>query len=296
MKRILSLILIIGMLFLSSSCTGNESETDSTSLSELTVQLTGFEISQSSLESGKYHTNAIGDNWGISKIDVAIFDSEGSKVCDIKQSKGDEDFGTIKQKIHVGKYKVVAIARAGNNSQDIIITSPEQADMQEERIYDVFCAVKEVDINGQTPTTLTMSLDHVISMFCLNITDAIPDDVKSIQIIFRKDKDESRQYSTFNPSTGLQSGDYKTGRTAILTSHDPQSIKYFSFLTADEESVDITVNALNEEGTVLFTHSFENVPMKRNRKTSATGAFFTNETTTTFSYTDSWLSDYTMTF
>lgn len=298
-KTILCMLAAFSAALAFSSCSAsNEGEETYGGTAELTVLLSGFEISQTGMdavETGRMRPCVSGDVWNVKRIDAAIFDEDGGKVCEIHQTIDDEDFGTIRKTVPAGKYRIVAMARAGAASQPVTITSPTYVEMPESRLFDMFCAVKDIEIASGDPVSVVMKLSRNVSMFGLNLTDAAPDNIASVEFVFRKDG-EYRLLPTFNPTTGLADAVYQMKRLAVLGSHAPQELKYYAFLTAEEETVDITVNARTEEGDILFTHTFEGVPMRVNRKTIATGALFSGETSSTFDYTDAWLDDYGIDF
>lgn len=277
------------------SCSANsDGEEAGGGTAELTVRLSGFEITQTGMDAsgtGMMRPCVSGDVWSVKRIDAAIFDGDGGKVCEIHQTMDDEDFGTIRRTLHAGKYRIVAMARAGAASQPVTIASPTYVEMPESRLFDMFCAVRDIEIASGDASSVVMKLSRNVSMFGLSITDAVPDNITGIEFVFRRDG-EYRLLPTFNPTTGLADAVYQTRRLAVLSSHAPQELKYYAFLAADEETVDITVNARTEDGKILFTHTFEGVPMRVNRRTIATGALFSSETSTTFEYTDAWLDDY----
>lgn len=281
------------------SCSADkEGEETAGGTAELTVRLSGFEISQTGMDAaggGGMQPCVSGDVWNVKRIDAAIFDGDGGKVCEFHQTADDADFGTIRKTVHAGRYRIVAMARAGAASQPVTITSPTYVEMPESRLYDMFCAVRDIEITSGETEPVVMTLSRNVSMFGLSVTDAAPDNIYGIEFVFRVDG-EYRLLPTFNPTTGLADTGYQTKRLAVLKSRGPQELKYYAFLTADEETVDITVNARTEEGDILFTRTFEGVPMRVNRKTIATGALFSGGTSSTFEYTDAWLDDYGMEF
>jgi hypothetical protein len=82
---------------------------------------------------------------------------------------------------------------------------------------------------------------------------------------------------SFNPSTGLALTD--AGFTQV---NNPStavgatvSVTSLPFLYTDEETMDVTIAVLDDGNNVLFTHTVNNVPFKRNYKTKLRGAIFT---------------------
>ena len=57
-----------------------------------------------------------------SRLNVAVFSSDGSKVQSVAQKEGDASFGTIAMTIPAGTYKLVVIAHNGDGSATITST------------------------------------------------------------------------------------------------------------------------------------------------------------------------------
>ena len=64
----------------------------------------------------------------------------------------------------------------------------------------------------------------------------------------------------------------------------------YAFLATDEQTMDITIEALDAGENVLFTKVVSNVPLRRNRVTTLTGQVFTAGTSSaTFQVDSDWL-------
>ena len=75
-----------------------------------------------------------------------------------------------------------------------------------------------------------------------------------------------------------------TGATVKVTS--------YPFLATDEENINVTIQVLDADDNVLFAHTVNNVPFKRNRKTTLRGNIFTAGTSSAgFQLETSWLTD-----
>ena len=92
----------------------------------------------------------------------------------------------------------------------------------------------------------------------------------------------SASYSTsytFDPSTGLISEQQQYKNTFNVADIKAKTFKGVSLsvqclLTAETQSIDITVNMKDAEGETVKSRTFNNVEMKPHRDTKATGPFF----------------------
>ena len=96
---------------------------------------------------------------------------------------------------------------------------------------------------------------------------------------------------SFNPTTGLA-----TVNSGFAVTNTPSSavttldVGNYAFLATDEQTMDITIEALDAGENVLFTKVVSNVPLRRNRVTTLTGQVFTADTSSaTFQVDSDWL-------
>lgn len=96
---------------------------------------------------------------------------------------------------------------------------------------------------------------------------------------------------SFNPTTGLA-----TVNSGFAVTNTPSSavttldVGNYAFLATDEQTMDITIEALDAGENVLFTKVVSNVPLRRNRITTLIGQVFTAGTSSsTFQVDSDWL-------
>ncbi|MBR6458312.1 MAG: hypothetical protein IKS71_06915, partial [Bacteroidales bacterium] len=84
----------------------------------------------------------------------------------------------------------------------------------------------------------------------------------------------------FNPTTGLatvNSGFSNTVGVSAATGSVSNSLTLF-FLASDEQTMDVTIETLNEDQEVLFSTTVHDVPFKRNRQTLLRGSMYSAST------------------
>ena len=103
----------------------------------------------------------------------------------------------------------------------------------------------------------------------------------------------------FSPLTGLATAN--TG--SVSTVNNSASVGAtststgFVFLTADEQTMNVTIETLDASGNTLYSTVVENVPFQRNRRTKLTGTLYpTASATSSFSITTTWNDDHEMSF
>ena len=109
----------------------------------------------------------------------------------------------------------------------------------------------------------------------------------------------SKGGKSFNPTTGLTTEDtgFSQTNTPSAVIGTPIDIAMMPLLYTDEESMNVTIEVLDGSDNVLATKVVPNVPFKRNRQTTLTGAVFSAEASSAaFKLETSWLASETVPF
>lgn len=246
----------------------------------VTVRVSDFSITTEEMPSGGGTTRAAADPatyFSTGSITLAFYNADGTEVYKTTQIEGDgtyTTFGEFTANLQVGTYTMVAVGYPYTVGDAFTLTSPTAAAFTSERPRETFCATQSVTVTSASPLDLSITLNRISSWLCIQSTDNRPAGIASIRTTYAKGG------KSFNPSTGLATTDAGFVQTNTPSAAVGSTIKVSSypFLTsADdaEEEIDITIEVLDDNNTVLFTHTVEDVPFKRNRKTTLQGALFT---------------------
>jgi hypothetical protein len=244
----------------------------------VTVRVNDFSITTEEMPSGGGTKRAAVDPASyeyVKAIDLVLFASDGSEAYRHTQLKDDGStfttFGEFSFTIPVGNYTLVAVARNVGNDDVFTLTSPTEAAYTSEKPRETFCKTQAVTVTGSSPLDLDVTLNRISSWLTVLSTDVRPASATKIRTTFEKGG------KSFNPSTGLALTD--AGFTQV---NNPStavgatvSVTSLPFLYTDEETMDVTIAVLDDGNNVLFTHTVNNVPFKRNYKTKLRGAIFT---------------------
>jgi hypothetical protein len=140
---------------------------------------------------------------------------------------------------------------------------------------------------------VNVTLNRVMTLLNIRSTDAVPDEVKTILTIYAAGS------KSFNPTSGLATDDNGFSLTNSINkdADGKLNIGSYAFLATDEQTIDITIEALDSNNDVLFTKVVHNVPLKRNRKTTLSGAIFTlSASDFSFRSEMGWLEENTVNF
>ena len=231
----------------------------------------------------------------VKAITLAFYDVEGTEKYKHTQLKADNatytTFGEFTCDLPVGSYTMVVLGYGSDYA--ITLTSPTAAAYTEDKVRETFSATQSVTITSTAAVELAPTLHRIVSKFQLLSTDPRPAGVSQIKLTF------AAGGQSFNPTTGLA-----TDNSGFINSIAPSAAVGTTinttghlFLATDEQKIDVTIEVLDADDNVLFTKQVKDVPFKRNRLTTLSGAIFTAPSATaSFKFETSWLDPTTVQF
>ena len=264
------------VLLVAASCTNNTiSVDDNQNLVPVRVHVEGFSVSQEMFP-GTRAGQDISEYTGVKTITVAFYTSEGTEQSKTTQMRASlpagDTFGDFSLSLPMGSYTMVVLASGSDYA--MTLTSPTLAgfDAQEEHVRETFAATQAVNVSSNEAVNINATLSRIISKVMVVSTDNRTADVANIRTTF------SAGGTGFNPTTGFattNTGFSNTVRGSVVA-NSPSSATNYLFLATDEQMVNVTIETLDADGAVLFSKTVNNVPLRRNRVTTLTGAMFTN--------------------
>lgn len=200
------------------------------------------------------------------RLNIAIFDADGTKVKTIAQKDTDSDFGTVAQTLSTGTYQLVVIAH--NCDGSATITSTEKVTFPNNKVTDTFYYYGDLVVTD-SQHSYDLTLTRAVAMFRLVLTDEeIPSNVARLKFYYTGGS------STFSPSAGY--GCVNSKQTEYRTVAPGLSVFDIYTLPHTEEDVltKLTVTALDANDNTVKERVFENAPIIRNQITRYTGCFF----------------------
>lgn len=265
-------------------------------LAPVTVRVNGFSVTQEEMASGGTTRAAqtAASYTDVRAIDLAFY-SGGTEVYKHTQLRGDNTtyttFGEFSCNLPIGTYTMVAIARGYFDGDVFTMTSPTAAGYTSERPRETFCASQSVTVTA-AGADASVTMNRIITQLNIISTDQISSGVAKIRTTYGGGS------KSFDPTSGLATDDNGfslTNNPAVQDGH--LGICNFAFLATDEETMTITIEALDADNHVLFTKSVPGVPLKRNRQTTLTGAIFTaSASSAAFQVETAWIEGNTVNF
>ena len=206
-----------------------------------------------------------------SRINIAIFDADGTKVKSITQKEGDASYGTVALSLAAGTYKLVVIAH--NCDGSATITSTEKVTFPNNKVTDTFYYYGDLVVSNEKQM-YDLTLTRAVAMFRLVLTDEeMPETVAKKKFYYTGGS------STFSPADGYGCVNSKQTELRSVPAGLPVGITFEIYtLPHTEEDVltKLTVTALDANDNTIKERVFENVPVVRNQVTRYTGSFFGN--------------------
>lgn len=277
MRSIYSLRSIIGMLcFLSVMLCACSNETSTIPEEEgksktFTFQVTNY--MQYDMDEGTRAAIAPSESKRIQHLALGIFDATtNTLVAPIQiQDKEDQGYGSFTAKLNYGKYRLVFLGYGGSNSI-LIMENPEEISFENNTLPQTFLSSFEFTVDPNTQATTSVVLKRVVSGFELTMADAVSSRTAGIKI------KSTGGGMVLNAKTGLAKA--STGRENTIVIPESyhgltgKSVIFYLFLPSNEESMDITASAVDENGEAFIERTFTDVPMKINTRTTYQGNFF----------------------
>lgn len=199
-------------------------------------------------------------------------DAEVYKTVQLKDDKSTyTTFGEFTVDLPIGNYKMVALGYYVGTGDEFSLTSPTEAGYTSERPREMFCLTQDVTVTKTASVDLDITLNRICAYLSILSTDGRSAGATKIRTTFTKGG------KTFNPTTGLSLTDegftqVNSPATAVGKTINVACLLY---LFTDEETMGVTIEALDADDNVLFTKSFAEVEFKRGYKTTIKGPIFT---------------------
>ena len=202
-----------------------------------------------------------------SRLNIAIFDADGTKVKTVAQKEGDASYGTVALTLAAGTYQLVVIAH--NCDGSATITSEEKVTFPNNKVTDTFYYYGDLVVTD-AQQSYDLTLTRAVAMFRLVLTDEeIPATVAKLKFYYTGGS------STFSPRDGYGCVNSKQTEVRSIAADGIYDI-YTLPHSEDDVLTKLTVTALDQNDNTVKERVFENVPVTRNQITRYTGSPFGN--------------------
>ena len=268
-------IVAITSAVLMSACQQAELENGSKS-KELAFEV-GFDV-----EKGVISRAALGDYIAT----LQVFDyKDGALVNSITQDKEDTGFGTVPLKADYGTHEYVFV---GHNSVSCSYDN-ETSELTFDKILDTFTATQTLEVDIDTEEKQSVKMERQVAGIKLVMQDAIPQNAACIELTVEG------YSSVLNPKTGkgsvgtkhVREWEYSTsniGKTGT-------SYTLYTFLPADDHTVDITIRVEGTDGKDIVNYTLEDISVEKNKMTVISGYLLSTDLSASVSVEGEWDED-----
>ena len=204
-----------------------------------------------------------------SRLNIALFDADGTKVKTVAQKEGDSSYGTVALTLTAGTYRLVVIAH--NCDGSATITSTEKVTFPNNKVTDTFYYYGDLVVTD-AKQSYDLTLTRPVAMFRLVLTDeSVPSNVAKLKFYYLGGS------STFSPKDGYGCVNSKQTEIRPVPADFVSGTAFEIYTlphTEDDVLTKLTVTALDANDNIIKERVFENVPVIRNQVTRYTGSFF----------------------
>ena len=199
------------------------------------------------------------------RLNIAIFDADGTKVKTIAQKRDDASYGTVALSLVAATYKLVVIAH--NCDGSATISSEEKVTFPNNKVTDTYYYYGDLVV-GAERQSYDLTLTRAVAMFRLVLTDeSITSNVAKLKFYYLGGS------STFSPKDGV--GCVNSKQTEIRPVSTDGIYEIYTLPHTEEDVLTkLTVTALDANDNTIKERIFENIPVTRNQITRYTGSFF----------------------
>lgn len=287
---------VAGLLLLAAGCSNDVdmNVNSSDEYAQVSVRVNDFSLLVEDFPTTRAE-QSVASYTGVKALTLAFYASNGSETYKTDQLRDDATtyttFGEFSCNLPIGTYTMVVLGYGSETA--ITLTSPTEAAFDNDRVRETFAATQSVTVTSTTPVDLSVTLNRIMAKLNIVSTDGRSASVTKIRTTY------AAGGQSFNPSTGLATVNtgFSVDNNISQAVGNAINIANYVFLASDEQDINITIQALNDNDDVLFTKVIADVPFKRNRVTKLSGAIFTTEPSElSINVENSWLNEATVNF
>lgn len=228
--------------------------------------LTDFYNSETRMAGNKAITRSTPISELCNRINLTVY-QDGTKIKQVNSISTDKNFGQLSVSLNPGNYEYVILAHSCDGNPTT--TAIDKISFPSNKVTDTFHTYGKLNVDGSSTQNITM--DRVVAMVRFVINDAIPNNVTKMKFYYTGGS------STINGLTGYGCVDSRQTEIRTVTDDMRPGKGVFEIYTiphTDEETLKLTVTALDSDDSTVKEMVLDAVPVKRNQITIERGNFF----------------------
>lgn len=273
MRKLLPLLAIVTL-----TLAGCRKDTATVLMTSIHVSLGDFEVIAGDPTSAK--DEPLATYSGVKAVTLAFYSSTGALIYSATQLRADSTtyatFGEFDLTLPMDSYTMEVFAYG--SEQPLTLNGIAEASYTADKVRETFVAAQAVNITGTSLVNISATLHRINNKLQLFSTDPQPASIDSVRITY------SAGGRSFNPLTG-----YATVNSGLVNSvksvpgsNGSTRVGSYIFLNANEQYVDITIDAIDTTSAVVFHKEIINVPLRRNAVTTLQGSMYSAVATSLF--------------
>lgn len=274
------------MLLLFASCQKNGG------VATVRLHVNNFNVSQEEFPELRSASD-VADYSGVKAITLAFYTADGTEQYKVTQMRADATtyttFGEFDLSLPMGSYTMVVLGYGLNDGEPAItLTGPTSSTFGDYPARETFVATQAVSITNTDALELNATLNRVVAKLKVLSTDGRTANAHSVRLT------TSGGSKAFNPSTGLATSNTGFSNTLNITGTAVGNVAgpvSYLFLATDEQTVNVTIDVLDENNQTISHKVVNNVPLQRNRMTKLVGSIFSASGDGSFQVETEWLPE-----
>lgn len=225
------------------------------------------------------------------RLNVAVYNSEGTRVAQVNQMAGDEDFGRAGFHLPEGRYFLVALAHGSSRNPTMTNARKIQFSNQKEGIgYSDTFLYGDSLLVGAEPVSRSLALRRIVAKVRFEFDDTPPEAASRVRFYYEGGSGAVDAASGWGVVKSKQAQYY-------AVDHDTRQYEIYTIPRADEGYLTVTVTCyqpVDDGEQPVCEKRIDSIPITRNRITVCRGRLFDGESVATrsssFSFTveDEW--------
>ena len=265
MKKIFSFLAAV-MMLLTACQNDSEEQRPAEGMGRLSFEVVNYE--QFSLDDETTRASMS----KLTHLDMVVYDASTNALVEHQhQAQGDNGYGTFSTTLPYGTYNIVLMGYEG--SRTAIVDSPTAIHFADNFVPNFFYKTVPVTIDKPQTDAQNIALQRPIAAFTVRSQGGQnPAELASMSVSC------SGGSHHFNALTGkgatVEERSYTYDMSKYAGKDTTTTVTVYTFLTAEESTMNFTVTALDKEQGIIRTREFTDVPMKVNQRTRYSGFFF----------------------
>ena len=264
---------------LDETTSGNNNDVN-TPTTNVTIHITGVGNAEYEENSAKTSRAAQPIEELCTRINLALYQN-GERVTYVNQKSTDKDFGHFNISLPAGLYTLMIVAHSGESSAT---TTNLRKITFNGKVTDTFHYADSLFEVHETNSPVEVTLERVVGMFRLDITDSIPTEVSRLKFYYTGGS------STLDGLTGIGCVNSRQTEYRNVTS-DVSFYEVYTFTHNPEKPITMTITAQDANESTVSERKFENIGISKNKITRYQGDFFNSSTTTSKDFNISMTAD-----